>query len=253
MGTNRFKIDVDDMLKLYHSGRSVNNLAHHYGCSRGVICNRLRKAGIKPRNRSEGMFLRMSQTSASERKRLSAAAHDAVRGASHTDEHRIKIAQTIEQNAITYGNASRIENIAREMFIARGFDVTPQRAIDRYNVDLAIDTNRVAVEIFGGHWHTSGGHAKRFRRRFDAIINAGWIPVIIWCSRDYPLEVGAIQYVVTLCEKLSRNEPVGRSEHVIRGDGQPCAIGESKIDYKAIVGGDKCGPLIRGKDGRFTH
>jgi hypothetical protein len=59
----RTEITVNEVVALYNAGMSEKAIEKKIGLSRPAIRNRLLKAGIKPRNRSESMYLRMSQTS----------------------------------------------------------------------------------------------------------------------------------------------------------------------------------------------
>lgn len=224
---NRLTIDADNILQLYDAGWSVKKLAEHFGCDRNVITQRLKESGIVPRNRSESMFLRMQQTSPEERQRLTVAAHDAVRGRQRGFAEKRQRALTREN--IAY--ASPLEMQLIERFHQLGVEVVAQKAVGIYNIDIALAADPVAVEVFGGHWHASGGHAARFRERTDYLIDTGWVPVIVWVTNQRPLGLGAAQYCVTLAEKLRHNEPVRRGEHVIGGDGKPCAVGKSHLNY----------------------
>jgi very-short-patch-repair endonuclease len=230
----RTEITVNEVVALYNAGMSEKAIEKKIGLSRPAIRNRLLKAGIKPRNRSESMYLRMSQTSPEERKRLASAAHDAVRGTSQTEEHRLKVAAGVERNCV---NVSRTEIIVGEMLAERGFTFTRQKAVGRYNVDIALHEVPIAVEIFGGHWHCYGSHAARFRRRTDYILDQGWSVVCIWVSRQHPLEVSAIEHIVSLAEMLRRGEPVERREQMILGNGESTTIGECQLNGIPVVPG----------------
>lgn len=243
-------LDIKTLCKSYLAGESAQALARRLNVSRPTINRRLLKAGIKIRSRSAACLLRTSKMTAAERSAQAAAAHDAVRGRRQTEEHRCKIALT---NEVRQHNVSQTDRLCAEMFLARGFACKINKAVGRYNIDVALTEYRIAVEIFGGNWHTAGRHAKRFRKRFDCIIDAGWLPVVIWVSRDYPLESGAIEYVTTLMQNAALDESLRTQEHVIRGDGQPTGIGKSQLDYRAVIGGDKTGELVRGEDGRFSN
>ena len=171
---NRLSIDIHQILKLYRSGFSVKKIAEHLGCNRSVIIQRLKENGIIQRNRSESMFLRMEQTSPEERQRLSAAAHNAIRGKKKTIKELRK--RAIGKQNIKYSSPIELELIKH--FRDLGIEVIPQKAIGVYNIDIAFAHAPIAVEVFGGHWHTVGRHAKRFRKRLDYIIKSGWIFLI---------------------------------------------------------------------------
>jgi very-short-patch-repair endonuclease len=230
----RYDIDLDDLLQLYNSGMSVKQLSKHFGIARSGIVTRLHSLGITQRNRSEAMFLRMAQSSSEERARLSDAAHAAVRGKRYTFEERCNraISREIHGNV---GKVSRIENRFIAEMEVLGYPCIPQKAIGPYNVDIALAEVPVVVEIFGGNWHAVGYHNRVYRERFDYIFNSGYQSVIIWVIRDYPLEDGAIQYVISLADKISRGETVIGKEKVIRGDGNITTTGCTQLNYRPII------------------
>ena len=240
----KINIDIDNLIRLYELGESEKALAEKFGVSRTVIRPRLIENGIKPRNRSEAMYVRMSRTSKEERARLTAASHAAIRGTHHSFERQCKTAISRERSQSWIG---RGERICLDMLRTHGLDGVPQKAIGPYNVDIAIDSPSIAVEIFGGHWHTCDEHASRFRKRTDYILNAGWAVIIIWVTRNYPLERGAIEYIVALSKKLSGGKPMRRQEHVIRGDGKFTAVGERKLNGLPPIHGPQPTDNITGR------
>lgn len=240
----RHNLNINNLLGLYQSGMSEKKLAEKLNVSRSVIRRRLIENNISPRGRSESMYIRMSQTSKEERAHLTKAAHDAVRGTRQSFEYRCKVAKTREINRVGIGLH---ENICLELLQEYGLSCIPQKAIGPYNVDIAITKPAIIVEIFGGQWHTSDGHARGFRKRFDYILNQGWIPIIIWVTKYYPLGIGAIKYVVTLAEKMRRGEPMRRKEQMITGDGKPTVIGEYKLNNWPLIPGPQPRDNITGR------
>jgi len=250
IGRDKTNPDLDAIRRLFLDGCGSHAIAKHLGVDRSTINTRLLRMGFTPKTFSQSMRRYMTNIGASGRQRMTTAAHDAVRGSSQSDEHRCKIAATREARQT---HVTRIERICLDMLVARGFDCVAQKAVGRYNVDVAITEPPVAVEIFGGYWHGAGSHAAIFRKRFDFLLDSGWCPVIIWVNRDYPLEVGAIDYIVALAERLRFDKSIGRQEHVMLGNGKAASAGKNNLDYRAAVGGDKSGDLVRGEDGRFRR
>lgn len=234
MPAKRMDIDVDNLIQLYNSGESVKHLAELLGVSRPLITRRLHENGITPRNRSESMFLRMSRTPPEERARLANAAHAAVRGHRRTEEELCKRAITRQQSG---KSATPIEIRLAEMLEDRGLRTVKQMAAGPYNIDIAITEPPIAVEIFGGNWHASGRHAERYRKRCDYLLDHGWVPVIIWVVRDYPLQVAAADYLVALVEAVRLDKAAFQQEQVIRGDGQLTTLGCNNLKYRPIIEG----------------
>jgi very-short-patch-repair endonuclease len=223
---NRLIVDVDEIVRRYLAGESELAISRSLGIVRTVIRRRLIESGVHIRSGSEANIIRMSRLTPGERSVLAANAHAAVCGVPQSNKHRIKIAKTREINQT---GVFRTERIVADKLTELGFNVICQKAVGRYNLDVAITKPPIAVEIFGGMWHAHGPHAARFQKRFKYIINSGWTVVIIWVSRDYPLESGAIDYIVSLAKRISRNKPIGSKKHMIFGNGKPSAIGKAKF------------------------
>lgn len=245
------KASYQTIVDRYTSGESEKAIADSLIVSRQVIRRILQNTGTKIRGIHEANTLMMSQRTPEEHRRNTARANTSVRGIPQTYELSCKLAKSRQRNMTAH--ICKSEQIVIDALRNCGIDVTPQKAVGRYNIDIAIEKFSIAVEIFGGNWHAYGRHAARFRKRFDFLLDCGWLPIIIWDCATYPLTSGAVEYIISVYERLSRGEPIRRQEHVIRGDGNPTGIGQSQLDYRAAIGGNKCGKLVRCEDGRFTN
>ncbi|KKK88099.1 hypothetical protein LCGC14_2746580 [marine sediment metagenome] len=264
-------VQARDLRRRYEGGESELSLSKSFGVARGGVRRYLLRGGIRIRSISEANKLRMARLSPAERSALTSAAHAAIRKLTErrksrgyeiapsgsdgraihgSEEHRCKIAVTREKRQRGISPEERKMDVALRR---RGLHTTLQKAVGRYNIDVAVAEGRIAVDVFGGHWHASGRHAGRFRKRLNYIADKGWLPIIVWITGDYPLQRKAVDYIVSLSKRRCAGEAFTRQEHVIRGDGEPTGIGKSNLDYRAAVGGDKTGDLVRGEDGRFTN
>ncbi|WP_407457157.1 helix-turn-helix domain-containing protein, partial [Fibrobacter sp.] len=93
---NRIDLDTNHIIKLYQSGISEKAIAERFGCSRGAIRLRLKQSGTICRGRSESMYARMASLTAQQRKSLTVAANNAVRGRKCSHEELIKRANSRE-------------------------------------------------------------------------------------------------------------------------------------------------------------
>jgi len=227
--TGRYNVAIDakDIARRYVAGESEKSIAESIGVCRRTIRIRLVAEGVPIRGRGAAMVQRWDSMSPAERAAFTARRGRVTRGRTQTEQHRRKIAATREKRQL---GVSRVEKRAIAMLRARGLSCTPQKAVGRYNVDVAVTEPRIAVEIFGGHWHTTGRHAKRHRRRTEQLLRDGWSVVFVWVSKDYPLERGAADYVTTLAERLRGHPSIEPEQHMIRGDGERSAIGKSHLD-----------------------
>jgi len=229
-----YDFNIDDISRRYLSGETLNHIAESLGCTRNPVIRRLRFAGVPLRSGSEVRInMWRGITSEEDRAHIVSAAHDAVRGKRHSIEHREKRAKTREKRKIGIG---RGETILASALRLSGLEVTQQKAIGPYNVDIAIHHGALAVEIFGGNWHSSGSHAARFRKRCDYLLNHGWLPVIIWVTKNFPLERPAVDYLISLSKIASRDKSLRRQERVLRGDGY-----DSSLKYNPVNGAIKRG------------
>jgi len=208
-------INEAEMVARYLAGESEKALAVAYDCDRGAIRRRLLKAGVQPRNRSEGMYTRMIRMTPEERRKLASASHRAKRGKPNSLAARETQALSIERNGRSHGNVSPAEILLADMLTDCGRAVIHQKAVGPYNVDLA--SGSVAVEILGGGWHASKRHGERLRH----ILDAGWDVIYIWVDGiKFPLGTGAAEYVIAHLEFRDGNPAAPRCYRVIRGGGE---------------------------------
>jgi very-short-patch-repair endonuclease len=214
------KIEVpntDNLIARYVAGESCKKLAEEWGIDRSVLYRLFREKGVPTRGRFAAELVKWSRMSPEQRANQVRAAHYATRGIPKTNDFLVKRAKGVER-ALT--NVAPIENVMSEWLRDAGLPVTQQKAIGIYNVDIAIDFPSIAVEIFGGGWHSSSHHKARHFERCKYILNLGWDMIIIWVdARRYPLGRGAYDYLIKFVN-FRRLGPTSLSEYrVILGDG----------------------------------
>lgn len=227
-----YDLDVKDIARRYLAGETEQSIAKSLSVSRSVIKRRILSVGVRRRGNSEARVLMWQRIqSPADRMRIVSAAHDAIRGKRQSLEHRTKTAKTRE---IKKSSIGRGEILLADMLEKVGLNVTLQKAIGPYNVDIAVHEGSLAVEIFGGNWHNSFSHARRFRERCDYLLDCGWLPVIIWVTKHFPLEKRAVDYLVALSQRQGFGKTIRREEHVIRGDGSRSKSGHNPINGTMI-------------------
>ncbi|CUS06442.1 protein of unknown function (plasmid) [Candidatus Promineifilum breve] len=229
----RIDLDIESIIAHYLAGESEKAISDSLGVNRWTIRRRLQAAGIEPRGRSEAELLKWSQMTAEQKRQQVAPAHDAVRGVPVPHARKVKIAKGKER---MQGHAVAAERHLAQVLTDRGLTVTLQRAVDKYNIDIAIDSPPVAVEIFGGGWHSSGDHARRFFERTKYFLDCGWNVVIVWVDgRRYPVGVGCADYVAAFVQELG-GDISGRGQYrVILGDGQDAPATDSYFNSLAVI------------------
>lgn len=233
---NRKDLNIDDIRRAYDSGDSVLKMSKDFSVSRPVILRRLAEMGVAVRSRSEANRIRMSRLSPADRSDLARAAHDAVRGVKRSDEEILK--RSAAREAVVAGS-SQLEDAFAGFLADRGIEFVRQKAIGKYNVDFALTSCPVAVEIFGGGWHNSGRHASRHPERIEYLLSQSWSIVIIWATTRWGggsyFDQRCADYVVSLAKILS-TRPSGRGQyHVIRGDGKYASVSSLESNKPSLV------------------
>ena len=214
---------VNAVVNRYTAGDSEKSLAAEFSVSRAVIRRILVREGIRPRGRSESMYLRMEHTPADERRALTTAAHAFNRG-------RRKSADWLARQAIgkqiTLCRVGNGEDIFAEWLRQRGLESIPQLAVSKYNLDLAIAP--VAVEI-----HVSPANPlaiPRIRQRVKDLTELGWHIIYVWVTKSHFLSERAADDVVAFLQ-VAKSDPSSIGQYrVIRGSGQFVTSGRDNLD-----------------------
>lgn len=246
---NEINLPMTEIVEEYLAGATANSLAIKHGVGCGTILKRLRKHGITTRKQAESY----SVMSKEDRLAMTDAAHRAVRGKPVKESRKIKVANTVEANALTGKGISVLERRFTDWLLETvpDIDYTPQKAVHFYNVDIALNASRIAVEIFGGGWHAGGRAAKRYPSRIKHLLGAGWLPVIIWVTDVYPLTQLAVDHVISLHEVRRSDESEAAQEHVIWGTGELIPVDQRDPETGARVTRFKGHDKSRNHDGRF--
>lgn len=255
-------LPVDELAGAYRSGESEYSLAHRYGVLRSAVRRHLESAGVEIRSRSAAGKVRAGKMTPEQRAAQLAAAHQAWR------EPRRRVAPELEGKRPrkryskslveqpTFIDADGRRRHSPELLAAkaalreqrgdlgspgeialggwlrdRGHVPTPQKAIGKYNVDLAMAP--VAVEVLGGGWHlTNRKHAVRT----PYILNEGWHLVFAWDHEgDSALACGAADYIVAFLNQVRRDPPSVSQYRVISGNGQLLAAGSADDNKFTLV------------------
>lgn len=210
----RVALDTAEIVRRYRNGESEKALSEALGVGRSTIRTRLQRGGVQPRGRSESLVLRWSELDDAGRVALVVAAHIAARGRVR-DEAEVVRSARIRAGLTCF--TSPWEVLVADLLAERGVLTDPQRAVYRYNIDLACWP--VAVEV-----HRATGHPlmrRQSRQRAMHLIDRGWRPLYVWI--DYRIDivnVACADHVVALIQ-LAQRDPAAFGEYrVIRGTGE---------------------------------
>lgn len=208
---NAKPFDEAECVARYSAGESVKALAKDYGIQRATVTRMLFRRGQRLRGRSDAMLTRMANTSEADRKQLTEAAHDAVRGKPKSEEHNQKI---VASRFARQTHVGRGEKELASQLRALGVDVITQAPVKSYNVDL-LCFGRVAVEI-----HSSSrlpGQDAYFSKRTKDLLDSGLVPLYLTgqhCAHMWPT---IAEELVAHINELCRLPAGTRQYRMIRG------------------------------------
>lgn len=222
-------LKTSEIVADYVAGLSEMTVAQKHSTSRQRVRAVLVESGVEVRDRSAAGRNRADRMTAEQRRAQAVPAHTTWRGGHHAEKSLVAAALTRERRGRL---GSEGEMLLYRMLRKQGLAPVPQKAVGKYNVDLAIET--VAVEVLGGSWHLRrrSMHAQRSKH----ILDAGWHLVMVWDSDGRStLGPGAAQYLIALLEELRRNPPAQRQYRVIGGDGHLLAACGADRDELPLV------------------
>jgi very-short-patch-repair endonuclease len=149
---------------------------------------------------------------------MTKAAHDAIRGSKRSADEVRQRAQTHERTQTTTIKSSYETEFSSFLKLHK-MKFIWQKAIDVYNIDFVVNS-RVAVELFGGGWHSHPSHMHRHLRRTKTILESGLDLLIVWINpRRQSLEssfIDALHQIVSLLKLHSTNPSAPSQYRVIR-------------------------------------
>lgn len=205
------RIDANDVIEGYKIGESCKACADRLGVSRQVISRIYRENGIKPRTRSEAMYIRMANATPEERIRLTSSAHEAVRGAKRSLSVLVQSAKT-RQRTMQYLGAGETELF--DMLAARGHVGIKQLAVERYNIDIGIAP--VAVELLIDSRNPMDRKADR--KKIEYLTKNGWCVFYIRLYHVTELREAHADYIASFLYRVSRDPSLIGEYWVIGGD-----------------------------------
>lgn len=213
-------LNLPGFAESYRLGETLQSLCLAYNVGRRVAERYLIEHGITPRNRSEAAAVRWRNMDNDGRRALIEPANNAKRGkpAGHISLERRAI--TMER---TLQLASRTDLLFAWWLVMRGISVTPQKAVGRYNIDIAVQESRIAVEV-GGDWHVTDFFKSRRtipskRRQF--LFDEGWRLIEVRIDSGRILRETAADRVVALIEEARQGKSSWGQYCVIWGNGEP--------------------------------
>lgn len=160
-------------IALYYYGIGLRGVSERLDIPIALLTTEFKRQGVKLRTQSEQETIKWSLMTTEQRHHQVKAAHDTERTLSH--ETLVKMANSRCKKTSIY------ESIFANDLRARGILFEEQFPIDIYNIDFVI--GNIAVEIFGGNWHSYGLHAARFPERSKKIFDSGYALAILCITK----------------------------------------------------------------------
>lgn len=134
--------------------------------------------------------------------RLTRKAHAAIRGKKRPHSSLVNRALASQFNP----HLSKGEQSVSEILKQYRIEHVPHFAIDKFNIDLALVKPRIAVEINGGHWHTTTTKRKLDKPKRKYLEKHGW-RVIYLCGRLDEIERDASRLIESDFTQLPHYHP----------------------------------------------
>lgn len=156
------------------------------------------------------------------------AAHEAIKGKKRSYDDLCHRAIGKERKP---PKMSRWEFFFSDWLTANNIPFTYSKSCGKYNIDFAID-NSVAVELYGGAFHSDGRAVARLNDRMKYLLDSGWNVYIVWClSKESRIFSSCLNDFITFLEK-SRSDKSFRSQYrVVWSDSDFVSAGSFETDY----------------------
>lgn len=203
---------------IYYYKRGVASylIAKKFGVSNGYVRNLLESQGIKLRGHSVTNKISAKKRTPEENHAITKAASRANRGSTHTLRHRSKL-------ALSRQKSPTIDPIYEQPLVdlckKKGIEIVPQKAFNKFNVDLYLVKENVVIEIFGGGFHNKKEAVDLFNNKIE-YLSKNQVPVIVvWADKLTYDPQKVLKAASSASQRLT----------VINGDGTPTVRGLNDI------------------------
>ncbi len=164
----------------YQRGVASYLIAKKFGVSNNYVRELLKKNGVKIRGHNITNKVSASKRTPEENAAITRAASQANEGSTHTHRHRMKLALSRERNpAIDPTYEAPLIRTCNYMNV----NVIPQKAFDKFNVDLYLPEYNVVIELFGGNFHNKPTAVADFNNKLKVLSSKKIFVVIVWADK----------------------------------------------------------------------
>lgn len=182
-------------IALYRYGIGLRGVAERLDVPIMALKSEFKRQGIKLRTQSEQETIKWSLMTKEQRANQVSNANKSMIGYKPSVDSLLKTSNSRSRRTSIY------ETKFADYLASRGISFKEQVPIHIYNVDFVI--GNVAVEIFGGNWHSFGAHANRFRKRSEEIFNSGYALAILTIDKPNTMSDRVCGNFVSLIDVLN--------------------------------------------------
>ena len=218
------KLDIpnlDQLIRRYVAGTSLKQLSDESGYSRPLLLRRLTERGVPIRNRSTAETLKWSRLKLDRRavERQCGGAWAANRGRVRQPIEKLRAAATLFRRATRPAGRYEVDLLVMLSPLYSPTDLCHQFAVGPYNVDLAVRSQRVAVEVMRFHHRKANSTIRR--ERLEYLLRRGWSVLVVFVVQKRTLELLPVAQQIHAFVQQARLDPSGWGQYgVIGRDGQ---------------------------------
>lgn len=206
----------NQIIYYYRRGIASYRIAKKLGVSNTYVRNLLTKRGIPLRGHPVTNKMSAARRTPEENREITRKAAEANLGSVHTATHRAKLALSRQMNPVI---DPVYEKPLVDLCRKQGVKVIPQKAFDRFNVDLYLVEENVVIEIFGGGFHNKKDAVELFNNKINHLSRSGIPVVVVWADK--------LTYSPESVLMIARSSK--KNLLVINGDGTPTTRGLGDI------------------------
>lgn len=200
----------------YQRGIASYLIAMKFEVSNSYVRSLLKKHGIELRGHQITNKVSAAKRTPQENIEITRKASEANKDSVHTERHRIKLALSRER---TPAIDPTYEKPLIDKCISMGVRVVPQKAFNKFNVDLYLPRYNVVIEIFGGGFHNKKDAVEQFRNKMRYLSSKNVPVLVVWADK---LTFNP-ENVLAIAQTLNKNLTL------INGDGSPTIRGLGDI------------------------
>lgn len=200
----------------YQKGVASYLIAKKLNISNSYVRRLLKRKGIPLRGHDVTNKVSAQKRTPEENRAITQKAAQANKGSEHTLLHRSRLAIAREKNpTIDPIYEQPLVDLCQKM----GVSVVPQKAFNKFNIDLYLSKENVVIEIFGGNFHNKQEAVDLFNNKMKYLSKNNIPVVIVWADKLTYLPKSVLAIAMKAEKRLT----------IIDGQGTPTTRGLGDI------------------------